>query len=167
MGAMAPESTFRLAAPADFPILLEMMAEFNHGEGIFWSASQGDAPLRRLLADPTLGVVGLIEAGHTVVGYYVVTWGYDLEWDGRDAFLTDMYLRSTARRRGLGRALLHAAEQTANIPDREARRALIDRLHAMGYPEVEPGNPYWRGRSTTIADPDGWRVVLFDGFWPR
>ena len=53
------------------------------------------------------------------------------------------------------------------IPDREARRALIERLHAMGYPEVEPENPYWRGQSTTIADPDGWRVVLFDGLWPR
>jgi catechol 2,3-dioxygenase-like lactoylglutathione lyase family enzyme len=34
------------------------------------------------------------------------------------------------------------------------------RLDALGYPEVEPENPYWDGRSVTIADPDGWRVVL-------
>ena len=34
------------------------------------------------------------------------------------------------------------------------------RLDALGYPSVEPENPYWDGRSITIADPDGWRVVL-------
>jgi hypothetical protein len=34
---------------------------------------------------------------------------------------------------------------------------------AMGFPEVEPENPYWKGRGITIADPDGWRVVLCDG----
>ena len=34
----------------------------------------------------------------------------------------------------------------------------------MGYPDVEPENPYWDGRSITLADPDGWRVVLDWGF---
>ena len=34
------------------------------------------------------------------------------------------------------------------------------RLAALGHPEVEPENPYWDGRSITVADPDGWRVVL-------
>jgi len=34
------------------------------------------------------------------------------------------------------------------------------RLDALGYPAVEPENPYWDGRSVTVADPDGWRVVL-------
>ena len=34
------------------------------------------------------------------------------------------------------------------------------RLDALGYPAVEPENPYWDGRSITVADPDGWRVVL-------
>ena len=34
------------------------------------------------------------------------------------------------------------------------------RLDALGYPEAEPENPYWDGRSITIPDPDGWRVVL-------
>lgn len=51
------------------------------------------------------------------------------------------------------------------IPERAAIARIRERLAAMGYPEVEPENPYWKGRSTTIADPDGWRVVLFDGVW--
>jgi ribosomal protein S18 acetylase RimI-like enzyme len=125
MGAMALESRFRIADPADVPILLEMMAEFNHGEGISWTAARGEAPLRRLLADPTLGAVGLIEAGHTIVGYSVVTWGYDLEWDGRDAFLTEIYLRPSARRRGLGRALLRAVERTASEAGARALHLMV------------------------------------------
>jgi hypothetical protein len=49
------------------------------------------------------------------------------------------------------------------IPQRAERERLASQLHALGYPQVAPENPYWEGRSVTIADPDGWRVVLFDG----
>ena len=34
------------------------------------------------------------------------------------------------------------------------------RLSDTRLSRVEPENPYWDGRSITIADPDGWRVVL-------
>ncbi|COE36111.1 MULTISPECIES: VOC family protein [Bacillus] len=34
------------------------------------------------------------------------------------------------------------------------------RLHALGYDEVEPENPYWKDKGITIEDPDGWRIVL-------
>jgi catechol 2,3-dioxygenase-like lactoylglutathione lyase family enzyme len=44
------------------------------------------------------------------------------------------------------------SEQTAELA--------AGRLADMGYSDVEPENPYWDGRSITVADPDGWRVVL-------
>lgn len=34
------------------------------------------------------------------------------------------------------------------------------KLATMGHHPVEPENPYWKGISATIEDPDGWRVVL-------
>jgi len=37
---------------------------------------------------------------------------------------------------------------------------LANKLINMGYQIVEPENPYWINISKTIADPDGWRVVL-------
>lgn len=46
------------------------------------------------------------------------------------------------------------------IPDKEARDEIAGRLQAMGYPEAEPENPYWKKDGVTIADPDGWRIVL-------
>jgi catechol 2,3-dioxygenase-like lactoylglutathione lyase family enzyme len=48
------------------------------------------------------------------------------------------------------------------IPDRGAIDRIAARLSDMGYPEVPPENPYWAGRGVTVADPDGWRIVLMN-----
>lgn len=49
------------------------------------------------------------------------------------------------------------------IPEQEKIVEIKNRLARLGYNEVEPENPYWKGKSVTIEDPDGWRVVLFNG----
>ena len=48
------------------------------------------------------------------------------------------------------------------IPDAEQIQAVKSRLASMGYPEVPPENPYWEEKGVTIADPDGWRIVLMN-----
>ena len=40
---------------------------------------------------------------------------------------------------------------------------VINRLQEMGCRAVVPENPYWEGKSETYEDPDGWRIVLFNG----
>ncbi len=49
------------------------------------------------------------------------------------------------------------------LPDRVAVDGVVVRLAAAGHHLVAPENPYWLERSVTVADPDGWRVVLVDG----
>lgn len=39
----------------------------------------------------------------------------------------------------------------------------ITKLKRFGAKEVAPENPYWINKSVTFEDPDGWRIVLFDG----
>lgn len=46
------------------------------------------------------------------------------------------------------------------IPDPQAIGRLVVKLGAMGYYPVAPQNPYWEDKSVTIADPDGYRIVL-------
>jgi catechol 2,3-dioxygenase-like lactoylglutathione lyase family enzyme len=46
------------------------------------------------------------------------------------------------------------------VPDAAERAQLLERLAARGAPRVEPENPYWRDKSVTFEDPDGWRVVI-------
>lgn len=48
------------------------------------------------------------------------------------------------------------------LPDAIQRDAIVQRLIAMGYGAVPPENPYWEEHGITIADPDGWHVVLMD-----
>lgn len=48
------------------------------------------------------------------------------------------------------------------LENRAAVDAVQKRLSAQGVEPVAPKNPYWVGKSLTFADPDGWRVVLFD-----
>lgn len=90
----------------DVPFLLSRMVEFNRGEGIAWDPEKGEAPLRRLLADPSLGKVYVVKDGRERAGYAVVTYGYDLEFGGRDAFLTELWIDESARRHGLARKVL-------------------------------------------------------------
>jgi GNAT superfamily N-acetyltransferase len=104
------ELTARIATDGDFAALLAMMEEFNRLEGTPWDASQKASALRKLLADANLGLVCLLTAASGVVGYFVVTWGFDLEWDGRDAFLTEFFLVTEARGKKLGGPALAQAE---------------------------------------------------------
>jgi len=46
------------------------------------------------------------------------------------------------------------------IPNPEAIAVVVDRLAGLGHHPVPPENPYWQRDGVTIADPDGWRVVL-------
>lgn len=46
--------------------------------------------------------------------------------------------------------------------DTKQRDIIAQRLLTLGYPEVEPENPYWKLKGITIEDPDKWRVVLME-----
>ena len=48
------------------------------------------------------------------------------------------------------------------MPDASQIQAIQSQLAAMGYPEVPPENKYWEDKGVTIADPDGWRIVLMN-----
>lgn len=48
------------------------------------------------------------------------------------------------------------------MPNKEVIDQIKYRLQSLGYDEVEPDNPYWLGKSVTIEDPDGWRIVLMN-----
>jgi catechol 2,3-dioxygenase-like lactoylglutathione lyase family enzyme len=43
--------------------------------------------------------------------------------------------------------------------------AVDDALRRSGTDPVPPANPYWARNGVTIADPDGWRVVLVPAPW--
>jgi catechol 2,3-dioxygenase-like lactoylglutathione lyase family enzyme len=43
---------------------------------------------------------------------------------------------------------------------------LVERVEKAGGVRVESENPWWEVNGVTFEDPDGWRVVLYNGSWP-
>lgn len=109
---MTASSSFevRRATVSDVPAILPLMAAFNAHEHIVWEPEPMTAALVRLVEKPSLGVVlvAVNTAGAGVVGYGLATFGYDIEFSGPDAFITELFVAPESRRFGIGRLLLDA-----------------------------------------------------------
>ena len=137
----------RAATVDDLTAVLPRTRALNAQEGIVISDELLEPALRGLLADDSLGRVWLVEREH-VIGYAITTFGYDLEFGGRDAVLTEIWIDEAQRGRGVGSAAL---DQLA-----DAVRGLgVRALHL----QVRPDNPATRlyARSGFAASP---RVVM-------
>jgi len=90
--------------------ILPLMVAFNQDESIPWRPEVMVPALHRLLNDKNLGLVLVARSGSSpgLVGYSLATFGYDIEFAGRDAFVTELFVESASRGRGLGRRLLEA-----------------------------------------------------------
>src|SRR5262249_290710 len=64
------------------------------------------AALSHLIANPSCGVVWLLNVEHEGAGYIVLTIGFSMEYGGLDALVDDLFVRSRFRRKGFGRAAL-------------------------------------------------------------
>jgi ribosomal protein S18 acetylase RimI-like enzyme len=126
---LSAESVLAPAGPADLDALLPMLERFNASQGYPFDTATARHALGELLARPELGRVYRILSGGETAGYAALTFGWSLEWGGRDAFVDELYLEPERRGRGLGRAALRALIEAA-------RAAGVRALHL----EVEAGN---------------------------
>jgi ribosomal protein S18 acetylase RimI-like enzyme len=106
----SPDWRLRRARLGDVAELLALMAAFSRAERIPFRRAPVEAGLRRLLRERRLGVVLVAETAkpRRLAGYAIGTFGFDLEFAGSDAFLTDLFVSPRQRRAGLGAQLLEA-----------------------------------------------------------
>jgi ribosomal protein S18 acetylase RimI-like enzyme len=123
----------RRATEADLDELLPRTRALNDHEGIEVTTPELEAALARLLRDPSLGGAWLVEDDALAIGYVIVTFGYDLEFAGRDAWLTEIWIDPAERGKGAGSAAL------AQIGD-ELRAESVRAVHL----QVRPDNPAMR-----------------------
>lgn len=119
----------RVATAADVAAILTMMVDFNRHEAIAFDPKQGEPILRELIARPDLGCVLVFEEDR-MIGYAVLTYGFDLEFGGRDGFLTEIFLVEDARGKGHGKEAL----------DRVIEAAKANGMHAI-HLQVRHDNP--------------------------
>jgi len=136
--------SLRPATTDDLAELFPRTSALNAHEGIAFDPPMLEAALDRLLREPTLGGAWLIERDRSVIGYAIVTFGYDLEFNGRDAYLTELWVDPAERGGGAGGTALQLL-----LPELRARG-----VHAL-HLQVRPDNPARQlyERSGFVASP--------------
>jgi GNAT superfamily N-acetyltransferase len=123
--------------------VLAMTRALNAHEGIAVDDAALASALARLLADASLGAVWNVMAEGVAIGYAIVTFGYDLEFAGRDAWLTEMWIEPAHRGRGAGATALELVCDAA-------RTLGVRALHLQVRPENPARRVYERGGFTAV-----------------
>ncbi|HYX24053.1 MAG TPA: GNAT family N-acetyltransferase [Thermoanaerobaculia bacterium] len=117
----------RSANPADLDAVLALHRDFFAEDHYTFREEESRANLARLLADPGLGRVFVLEDGGTVAGYLVLTFGFSLELGGRDGLVDELYVAPAHRGRGLGTQALAAAEEACRELGIRAIHLVVER----------------------------------------
>jgi GNAT superfamily N-acetyltransferase len=129
--------TVRGAQPRDIDVLAPLVQAFQAFEKIPYDDGAVRRSLARLLDQPQLGQVLLAEVAGRPIGYAIFTYGYDLEYGGMDAFLTDLFLIEEQRDRGVGSWLMAQVEAAAREHGVQALHLLVapanHRAHHLYY----------------------------------
>ena len=81
--------TLRLASPDSLLQLITMVRAYHEFEDIHMTEQERKKALSHLLAHTSLGGIWLILKDAQVAGYIALTYGYSLEFGGRDAFIDE------------------------------------------------------------------------------
>jgi GNAT superfamily N-acetyltransferase len=121
------EPTFVQACSADLERVLGLVKKYYELDGIRFRAREMKRSLEALLRDPSIGRAWLVRLDREDVGYVILTFGYDLEFGGRQATVTDLFIVDSYRRLGLGSKTLRFVEATCRELFLEALELQVER----------------------------------------
>lgn len=99
--------------------LLPFVQEYHAFEGIHMPETARRRAVARLLGAPELGSIWALDTADGWIGYLVLTYGFSIEFRGRDAFIDEFFIRPPHRGRGLGTRAL------AQVKDRAVELGLV------------------------------------------
>ena len=123
------ETSFRVADGRDADSLFVMMRELYEHESIAFDEPTARAALTQLLADDSCGVAHFILLGEEVAGYLVLTFGFSLEFGGRDAFVDELFVKDEFRGHGMGKAALGFAAEVCRARGVRALHLEVERAN--------------------------------------
>jgi ribosomal protein S18 acetylase RimI-like enzyme len=91
--------------------LLDSVRAYYAFDGIGFEAESVRRAILELLELPGLGEAWLIRDRGDFVGHFVISFGFDLEFGGRQGTVTELYLEERARRQGFGSAALRFVQE--------------------------------------------------------
>lgn len=127
---MTDTATIRRAAAADLPILLPLLQAYWAYDGIEYQDADVRRGLAELCAHPELGGAYLLERGGAAVGYFIFTWGFDLEFGGRHGWVTDLYVVPAHQGQGLGRQVFAFVDELLRAAGASCVELVVERDNA-------------------------------------
>jgi len=120
---------FREAVQGDEAVLLPMMQTLakQDPEVIPFDESAAHAAFHQFLSLPEFGRIWLLYVGPALVGYIILTIGFSFEFRGNGAFVDELYIVPSHRRRGFGRQAMAFVEQKAHEMGVNAVHLEVDR----------------------------------------
>lgn len=96
------EVVFKEVKTEDIAWVVPMVKEFYALEKIDFDETRVKSALAQFIDDPAFGRAWLIYADEELAGYVIFTFGFCLEFGGRDAFIDEIYLKPEYRKQGIG-----------------------------------------------------------------
>lgn len=115
------DAHFQLISDGDLARTIELMREFYAVTQMRFDEEIARTALRKTLLDPSLGSVYLVTMEKAVIGYFVLTFCFSLEFHGKFALLDEIYVREAYRRHKIGASIVGFCE---NICRKMGIRAL-------------------------------------------
>ena len=118
------------ASLRDMAALLRYIKAYYRFDRISFSHEAIRAGLLLLLKEQMLGRAWLIRARRKSIGYLLLTFGFDLEFGGRQATVTDFYIDGRYLRKGVGRKALMEVEEFCRACGVKALELQVTRKNA-------------------------------------
>jgi ribosomal protein S18 acetylase RimI-like enzyme len=109
--------------------VLPYVRAFHEHEDIRLSEQQRLSAIRSLLGESHLGRIFLIRHGSRPVGYVAVCFGYSIEFEGRDAFIDEMFVEPESRGVGHGQKALSLLKEEMERLGVKALHLEVDRAN--------------------------------------
>ncbi|WP_136066612.1 GNAT family N-acetyltransferase [Modicisalibacter radicis] len=119
--------SLKSAEGRDLDEVLAHVRAYHQYENVRLSDEQRVSAIRQLLGPSQLGQIYLVHHSTTVVGYIAVCFGFSIEFEGRDAFIDEMYIALTYRNKGYGREALDTLKLVMRSMDVKALHLEVDR----------------------------------------
>ena len=119
------------AETSDIELLLVFMRDFYLHEALTFDEQIARRTLQQLIENPLFGRLFVFDLAGEKVGYTVLTFGFSLEFHGRDAFVDELYVVAKHQGQGIGRRVLEFLAEVCRAESIAALHLEVERANTI------------------------------------
>ena len=105
--------TYKSITLVDIEQIILLMEEFYQIDGYPFNRQTTVQLFHKFIKDEKLGTAWLVYHQNELVGYVILTFAFSFEYQGKIAFLDELYLKESARGKGIGKEIVRFVQDEA------------------------------------------------------